>query len=37
MIKEEENDKGDTGDLWWLFIRLIQTIWDKDKTPQQML
>ena len=37
MIKDEEKGKENADDLWWLFVRLIQMIWDKYEVPRQIL
>ena len=37
MIEEEEKGTENAGDLWRLFVRLIQIIWDKGEIPRQML
>ena len=37
MIEEEEKGTENAGDVWRLFVRLIQIIWDKGEIPRQML
>jgi hypothetical protein len=37
MIEEEEKGTENAGDIWRLFVRLIQIIWDKGEIPRQML
>ena len=37
IVEEEEEGNERTGNLWRIFVHLIQTIWEQGEVPRQML